>query len=434
PSRPAPAAPQAGPERAPAVFQPLHRPDAGRVFRTPGGAVREVHAGPGRSVLFTPGALPLYRVQGPGQIAVASPHGRWGYLQRPVRQGDEPLVQRTYVGLAGPQVSLYRPYAQGGSTYYVYTPHAYYRPAFYTTVQSPWPAPVPDDGNWRSEPWYGRYHDYYSPQEEASSSPLDWLTNRIVAMVFKDDDTIRREEGQAMESADGGVPMSAEARQGLATEVGREVQEESSYAPAQGGPTEPFQGAFPRIVLVSTPVNAWTATQSGALRAGDVVRIDTRPDLDRPEAQVTLMASRTHPFPNGSVLWVGTGDLNELLNQMRADVDRSLGDLQSRQGSGGLPPMPPEAAAPPSERYGALAQPDPQAGAELAKVSGDFGPVPQGAGQRGAAPSLKPGMTLAQVQTLLGQPRTSADLGAKKIYFYPDLKVTFLDNRVTDIQ
>ena len=33
-----------------------------------------------------------------------------------------------------------------------------------------------------------------------------------------------------------------------------------------------------------------------------------------------------------------------------------------------------------------------------------------------------------------GQPQRTADLGAKKIYIYKDVKVTFQDGKVVDVQ
>jgi hypothetical protein len=38
------------------------------------------------------------------------------------------------------------------------------------------------------------------------------------------------------------------------------------------------------------------------------------------------------------------------------------------------------------------------------------------------------------VVTILGQPQRVANLGAKEIYFYKDMKVIFVNGKVTDIQ
>jgi hypothetical protein len=53
-----------------------------------------------------------------------------------------------------------------------------------------------------------------------------------------------------------------------------------------------------------------------------------------------------------------------------------------------------------------------------------------------AAPpqTLGLGMTIDQVVAILGQPQRVANLGTKQIYSYKDLKVTFVDGKVTDIQ
>lgn len=44
------------------------------------------------------------------------------------------------------------------------------------------------------------------------------------------------------------------------------------------------------------------------------------------------------------------------------------------------------------------------------------------------------GQTLEQVEAVLGRPDKVVDLGAKKIYLYKDLKITFLDGLVSDVQ
>jgi len=44
------------------------------------------------------------------------------------------------------------------------------------------------------------------------------------------------------------------------------------------------------------------------------------------------------------------------------------------------------------------------------------------------------GQTPEQVQAILGQPERMANLGSKQIYFYKDMKVTFLNGKVTDVQ
>ena len=56
-----------------------------------------------------------------------------------------------------------------------------------------------------------------------------------------------------------------------------------------------------------------------------------------------------------------------------------------------------------------------------------------------AAPSAAPveiavGQTIEQVTASMGQPKQIVKVGTKQIYVYPDLKVTFVNGKVTDVQ
>ncbi|HWS17234.1 MAG TPA: hypothetical protein VN223_04430, partial [Candidatus Elarobacter sp.] len=55
-------------------------------------------------------------------------------------------------------------------------------------------------------------------------------------------------------------------------------------------------------------------------------------------------------------------------------------------------------------------------------------PVPQ------EAPSIELGQTMEQVVSALGPPQKKVNLGAKQIYVYKDLKVTFIGGKVADVQ
>ena len=44
------------------------------------------------------------------------------------------------------------------------------------------------------------------------------------------------------------------------------------------------------------------------------------------------------------------------------------------------------------------------------------------------------GMTPEQVEAVLGKPSKVVDLGGKNILVYPDIKITFVDGKVSDVQ
>ncbi|HUZ95933.1 MAG TPA: hypothetical protein VMU57_13580 [Edaphobacter sp.] len=51
-----------------------------------------------------------------------------------------------------------------------------------------------------------------------------------------------------------------------------------------------------------------------------------------------------------------------------------------------------------------------------------------------APPTIALGQTIDQVTSTMGAPQQIIDLGAKKIYKYPDMKVIFMNGKVSDVQ
>jgi hypothetical protein len=145
-------------------------------------------------------------------------------------------------------------------------------------------------------------------------------------------------------------------------------------------------------------------------------------------------------------------DLQDMQNHMRETIDQGLGDLQSKQGQGGLPAAPPSAKGPPVQSAFVAAAPaaDPNVAAELKQqtqeadlaereVASAVLPSPPGVSSpTSAAPSapvrISVGQTIDEVTAALGQPKSVVDLGAKKIYVYRDMKVTFKGGKVSDGQ
>jgi hypothetical protein len=62
-------------------------------------------------------------------------------------------------------------------------------------------------------------------------------------------------------------------------------------------------------------------------------------------------------------------------------------------------------------------------------------PAPQAATRAAASPkTIVLGQTTDEVVGILGQPQKIVNLGAKQMYFYPDMKVIFTNGKVTDVQ
>jgi hypothetical protein len=62
-------------------------------------------------------------------------------------------------------------------------------------------------------------------------------------------------------------------------------------------------------------------------------------------------------------------------------------------------------------------------------------PSPQAASGPASAPkTIALGQTKDEVVAILGQPQKMVNLGAKEMYYYPDMKVIFTNGKVTDVQ
>jgi hypothetical protein len=51
-----------------------------------------------------------------------------------------------------------------------------------------------------------------------------------------------------------------------------------------------------------------------------------------------------------------------------------------------------------------------------------------------AGVTVKLGMSTDEVKKSLGNPDKIVDLGAKQIYIYKDMKIVFIDSKVSDVQ
>jgi hypothetical protein len=133
---------------------------------------------------------------------------------------------------------------------------------------------------------------------------------------------------------------------------------------------------------------------------------------------------------------------------MRESIDRGLQELQSKQGKGGLPILPPSAQDTPVQpEYAQIAPPpDPKDLADLQQQAQQAdqaekevtSEVSLQAGAPTIAPAgpttVAPGQSFGDVEGIMGQPNSKALLGQKVIYNYNGMKVIFKDGKVADVQ
>jgi hypothetical protein len=143
-----------------------------------------------------------------------------------------------------------------------------------------------------------------------------------------------------------------------------------------------------------------------------IVACDTCNKTDPPtynKAQVVFQ------FPKGSLANANAGSVEDTIGQLLAVTDDSQGDQaqgDNKQDQG---------------------QQGDQGGAQGGGQGGGGQQAQQDQPQTEPA-EIKLGMTMGEVETALGKPDRKANLGAKQIYYYKDMKITFKDGKVSDVQ
>ena len=119
--------------------------------------------------------------------------------------------------------------------------------------------------------------------------------------------------------------------------------------------------------------------------------------------QSSYKAQVAFPYPKGYLASADPGQVEDVIGELLSvDNSTSGGDSQQDQGA--------QAAQPAQTQSAAQAPPPAQ---------------PQ---------TIQLGQTTDQVQAILGQPDKIVNLGSKQIYVYKDIKVTFVNGKVTDAE
>jgi hypothetical protein len=139
-----------------------------------------------------------------------------------------------------------------------------------------------------------------------------------------------------------------------------------------------------------------------------IVACDTCNKTDPP---TYMKAKVIFQFPKGSLAKAQAGEVEDTIGQLLAMSDDSGGDQQQGNNGGD------------QQQQGGQDQGQQQGG-------GSAG----GGDQQQAEPaSIEVGMTPDQVTAAVGKPDKIVKLGTKQIYYYKDMKITFLNGKVSDV-
>jgi hypothetical protein len=389
---------------------------------------------------------------------IVAERGGRGYVQRPYMYHGHEYARRSYYYHGRYYNAYYGRYYYHGMYVNPYFPSYYYGPAYYGWAYNPWAVPIAYGWGWGGNPWYGYYGGFFTPYPLYASSSL-WLTDYLIATSLQS-----AYQAQAQAAAlSNPAPLSPEVKDLIADEVRQQIALENNEAQitAKGGEPDAASSSIQRLLTDGKP-HVFVAghdldvVDAGgtecALSEGDAVQLSGQTTPDAQSATLAVLASKGgKECPRGDTVSVALTDLQDMQNSMRENIDAGMKELQKKQGQGGIPAAPAAAKAAPVESPMAAIAPPPPPEAEVAaeinqqsqeadkaeKEAGAdtaSGPGPNAAAPAAEPPNIELGQTVDQVTAALGKPPRTATAGAKTIYFYKDMKITFKDGKVADIQ
>jgi hypothetical protein len=397
-----------------------------------------------------------------------------GYVQHPYMYRGREFGHRTYYDHGRYYDRYYRRYGYHGAFLDVYAPGYYYGPGFYGWAYNPWAVPVAYGWGWGAAPWYGYYGGYFAPYPVYPSAAF-WLTDYMIAASLQDAYAAQAAAAQQaatqQAAADQAAALTPEVKAMVADEVKRQLALENAEAaqnaanqdidPASSGISRMLSDGQPHVFITGASLDLVDeAGAECAVSQGDIIEVAAPPAPDAAAATAVVLASKgANECRKSDTVTVAFTDLQDMQNHMRESIDQGLGDLQKKQGQGGLPKAPPSAQAAPTQAAFAAGAPGPDTTAgdqiaqqtqaadqdEQAATASATGPAVGGgvaapapiaapAAPAGPPPTISIGQTIDQVTASMGQPTRIIDLGVKKIYVYKDMKVTFKAGKVSDVE
>jgi hypothetical protein len=395
---------------------------------------------------------------------IVAERGGHGYVQHPYMYRGHEFGHRTYYYHGRAYDRYYGRSYYHGAYLDVYAPGYYYAPGFYGWAYNPWAAPITYGWGWAGNPWYGYYGAWFTPYPVYASASL-WLTDYLIANSLEAAYQAQADAAAANAAAlQASAPLTPDTKALISAEVQRQVALENSEAQqnaqsqdidyGSSGIARSLSDNQTHVFVAGSDLDLTdTAGQECAISQGDVLEVSSAPPPDATAATAVVLASKGgKECAKSDNVSVAFNDLQDMQNHMRETIDQGMGDLQKKQGQGGLPAAPPSAqAAPVKSSYAAVAPPpDPNAATEIQQqsqqadqaeqeVASATTPAAPGADAAPPAAQAAPatialGQTTDQVTAALGAPKRIVDLGTKKIYVYQDMKITFKAGKVSDVE
>jgi hypothetical protein len=449
------------------------------------GQVKEVHAN-GMTVRRGPNGMRRTEVERADHSrVVAYGHGR-GYVEHRYEYGGHPYYARGYYYQGGYYRGYYSGYYYGGAYYYGYRPAYFYPPVYYGWAYNPWPAPVAYGWGWGAAPWYGYYGAYFAPYPVYPSAAF-WIADYMVAASLAEAYAAAA-AGNAADLHTIAPPrlvyasydpstgttsptMTKDVKDAVAEEIKLELAAAQKTADAADGTSGSLKTLLadgkPHVFVAGADLTVTSSGQDCNLTEGDVLALNTPPAGEAANADLRVLASKQSDCAKGNVVSVEMKDLQDMYNHLLSNIDHGMTEMKEHPGKGGLPSPPAEAISGTKQApYAAAAPPaDPGDAADLDKTAADGAKTEQEVvaeatasdGSDGSATSSSPigglapstaaapaapkgpialsqGDTPEKVIAAKGQPLNQIKFPTKTVFIYSDVKITFKNGKLVDIE
>lgn len=405
-----------------------------------------------------------------GDLRVVAMGRRRGFVEEPYRFRNREYLHRTYYFRGRAYDRFYYGYAYRGVYVRMYTPAYFYAPGFYGWASYPWGPPVPYAWGWVGTPWYGYYGFYFTPYPVYPSAYV-WLTDYTISANLSEAYEARAEDDgqvQAQAQTDDAAALTPQVKALIAVEVQRQINIENAESKAKNDDPNPavsgigatLNDNLSHVFIVDDNIDVTDASGAEcALSEGDVLQLkDPPPEASTSATLVVLSNKSKQECRAGNNVVVDAGALQDMQNHMRETIDQGMAELQTKQGTGGLPALPASAKVAPTQAAFATGAPGPDAnaGTEITAESQEAdrsepevlaeaqasGPGPSAPPDDNPAPGSQQfdpmGKTPDEVIGQFGQPsRKLINLpGGRQIFVYtnPNVKITFKDGKVIDVE
>ncbi len=437
------------------------------ISRRGDGQARDVHMSRGGGAMNIHHGLAGGRrveVERGDHTRIVAERGGRGYVSHAYAFRGHEYGRRTYFEHGRYYDRFYSHYEYRPGVYLdVYAPVRYYPTAYYGWAYNPWVTPVPYAWTWAGAPWYAYYGSYFTPYP-VYAGPSFWLTDYLIsqslAAAYQTQVDAQLPVNQPLPP--GPPVVTPEIKQLIADEVKRQIALENAEAQAnaQNADFNSQSSSIARtlgdrqshVFVVGGDFDLVdTAGQECAVSRGDVLQYNPSNPTNDDGAPVLVLATKPRECQRGATVNATYSELQSMQNHMRETVDSGLEELQTHKGA--IPAPPASAigqstqanfisAAPPADQNAQTEISQQYQEAERAEREALSGPgTPTGSAPPPPVVSTPPpppqevslGMTVDQIVSMLGQPKNIMDVGPKKIYIYPQYKITFKEGKVSDI-